>query len=582
MDKIDLPILRYKDQIIQAVRDRHVVIIKAETGAGKSTQVPQFLLACASRVVITQPRRIAAISLAERVAQELNYELGHEVGYRTSLDRKDSQETRLLFCTDGLVLLHHILGKETPVGILVIDEVHEWNMNIELLIAWVRFQLRRGVSYRVVIMSATVDAESLAGFFGDAAIIKVPGRSYPVTEVQPRNTLTEDTIQFLRERHNVLVFQPGKAEIKRIVSDLRGMSIDAEIFPLHAEMSAIDQMPCFLSYPRPKCVVATNVAQTSVTIPDIDAVMDSGLERRVECVDGIEGLYLRRISLADREQRKGRAGRTKAGVYVDFCPTVHGNRDKFPKADVMRLPLDKIILQLALIDVEVEEVIFFHQPNASQFSSARKMLCSIDCIDESGKITATGKKVVRLPTAPRFGRMIVEAHERNVLTEVTTIVAIIEQGGIITRNSEGWKDSVMAFPWSDAFTQLAAYEAALAMPKDTLTEHGIDEQAFFEAWNTRHRLYAAFPQEWKITRSTGRHADIVRAIYTGLCDRIYKRSLVVGYKDSSGNCRELPANSVVADAEFVVGIPWNLQIKTRMGPKTKRIITMATRVDKYS
>ncbi|TSC68292.1 MAG: hypothetical protein G01um101456_694, partial [Parcubacteria group bacterium Gr01-1014_56] len=183
------------------------------------------------------------------------------------------------------------------------------------------------------------------------------------------------------------------------------------------------------------------------------------------------------------------------------------------------------------------------------------------------------------PVSARWGRMLVEAEERRVLPDVITLVSIMEQGRITNRKSNGWKKNAQISNWSDAFVQLAAYEVALGLSPDQLEEHGIEPKAFTEAREQRHRLYATPQSALKVRRSTGQEKDIVCSIYAGLADCLYKKSVVQGYKDKSGGTRDLPPDSVVAGAQWVIGLPWNLQVRTDFGPKTLRLITMATRVD---
>jgi len=311
----NLPIEKFRADIVTAVEENSVVIITAETGAGKSTQVPQFLLEAGYDLVITQPRRLAARSVAERVAEEIGEELGQTVGFRTAIDRQDSSATRCLFCTDGLALVRELVGQNE--GILVLDEVHEWNENMEVLVAWVKKAIAAGSDMKVVLMSATLEAEKLSAFFDGAPVISVPGRTFPVTVQEPGMRLIDDVKTLVEQGRNVLVFQPGKQEIQDVCYALEQADVNAEVLPLHGQLSPPDQKLCFAHYGRPKVVVSTNVAQTSVTIDDIDAVVDSGMERRIELANGVEGLYLKPISLADSAQRKGRAGRVKPGVYID-------------------------------------------------------------------------------------------------------------------------------------------------------------------------------------------------------------------------------------------------------------------------
>ncbi len=274
----ELPIAQYKEAILDTVANNQVTIIVAETGAGKSTQGPQYFLEAGYRFVITQPRILAARSLAERVAGEFGCELGGLVGYRTARERKDSKDTKCLFCTDGLALVRELGGVE-GYNLIILDEVHEWSINIETLVAWYKKALGTNPKLKLVLMSATIDAEKLSTYFGGAPIVKIPGRLFPVTEIRPSGKILEDdAIRLLKEGRNVLIFQPGKKEIGETIDLLRASGVNAEVLPLHGELSPAEQALCFQTYGRPKCVVSTNVAQTSVTIPDIDAVVDPAPE----------------------------------------------------------------------------------------------------------------------------------------------------------------------------------------------------------------------------------------------------------------------------------------------------------------
>lgn len=572
-----LPIVAHKEEIVRIVADNQIVIIRAETGAGKSIKVPQYLASNDTRVIVTQPRRLAALSLAQRVAQEVECAVGEYVGYRTAVDRMAGPETRILFCTDGLELVVQIMGGEAPSGIIVIDEIHEWNLNIELLVAWCRREIARGATFKLVLMSATIDVEPLQKFLQNVAVIDIPGRSFPITEVKPRGSATQEAASLLRSGRNVLVFQPGKAQIKNTIRELEEMQLDAELFPLFADLSPMDQIPCFLEYKRPKCVVSTNIAQTSLTIPDIDAVVDSGIERRAEYTHGVRGLYLRPISLADREQRKGRAGRTKPGIYVDMCRDELGERVSFPKPDILRLPIEKVVAQLALVGIDIEDLRFLHQPDAEQIRSAKETLFAIGCMDEQGTLTEIGKEVATLPVAPRLARMLIEAKKYKVLYDMIKIASVMEQGGI-TRDPTAPKRAGSDSAWSDAFTQLAAFKKGLRLEESELEENGIDPLLFGkakEAWTRLNKIFR-HPIDLKPKAFTQR---ILRCLYTGLGDYLFRRSLVKGFKDPNGRYRNLPDGSPVATAHMVVGLPWNLQIPGHMGLRTLKLITMATKVD---
>lgn len=580
MEKSQLPITEFRSVILKAVHNNPVTIITAETGAGKSTQVPQFLLEEGYNMVITQPRRLAARSVAERVAEEFGCEFGDTVGFRTAVDRNDSATTRCLFVTDGLALVRELMGQNK--GILVLDEVHEWNENMEVLVAWTKQQIEAGINFKVVLMSATLEAEKLSAFFNNAPVIKVPGRMFPVEVKQAGSQLVDDAAELLRQGRNVLIFQPGKQEIEETIKVLEATGVSAEILPLHGQLSPEDQKRCFRSYGRPKCVVSTNVAQTSVTIPDIDAVIDSGMERRIELVDGVEGLYLKPISLADSTQRKGRAGRTKEGIYIDHCDSM--DRPDFPIAEILRKRLDQTVLRLAIAGFDMETMEFFHQPTKSDIHDAHQTLIGLGCMSSDGKVTRMGHVINRLPVSVKYGRMLVEADRLGVVDDVLTVAAIMEVGGITvappSRNRPDrpdWRTMVPSEQSSDIMGQLAVWEMAREMTKDEMYERGIAMRQYFRAKEIRYHLKEAIKRFFSFG-STGRREDILKAVCAGMVDHLFRGQYGI-YRNGEGIDRQLGTTSLVRDAEWLVGKPFDLQINTRRGMQTLRLIEMASKVD---
>jgi len=580
MNGSKLPIHSFRDQIVEAVRTSPVVVITAETGAGKSTQVPQYLLDEGYDLVVTQPRRLAARTVAERVAEEIGEEIGGTVGYRTAVDRRDSPATRCLFCTDGLALVRELMGQNK--GVLVLDEVHEWNENMEVLVAWAKRQTEAGADFKVVLMSATLEAEKLATFFNGAPVISVPGRLFPVETKKAGMRLVDDVATLVAEGRNVLVFQPGKQEIEDTCAALKQQQVNAEILPLHGQLTPEEQSRCFKHYGRPKVVVSTNVAQTSVTIDDIDAVVDSGMERRIELVDGVEGLYLKPISLADATQRKGRAGRTKPGIYIDHCGA--SGRPDFPVAEIMRKRLDQTVLRLAIAGFDMEKLAFFHQPNVSDIHDARRTLVGLGCMTADGGVTKIGKLVNRLPVSVQYARMLVEADRLGVVDDILTVAAIMEMGGITvpppSRNQPDrpdWRRMVPSESESDVMGQLAVWELGESMSKDEMREKGISLRTYFRAKEIRRHLEQAVKQFFQFG-STGRREDILKAVCAGMVDHLFKGSYG-SYRNGEGVDRELGTASLVRGAEWLVGKPFDLQIKTRRGDMTLKLIELASKVN---
>lgn len=584
-----LPVTSFKEEIVSTVAENAVTIITAETGAGKSTQVPQYLIESGYKVVVTQPRRLAARTVAARVAEELGVELGSEtIGYHIAGEQVGSLDTRLLFCTDGLALVRELLG-QARAQVLVLDEVHEWNENMEVLVAWTKRQLEEGTDFKLVLMSATMEAEKLSAYYNNAPVISVPGRTFPVEEKPVGGSLEADVVSLAREGRNVLVFQPGKAEISACAADIRqrleANQLVAEVMPLHGELTAEEQAKCFRHYTCPKVVVSTNVAQTSVTIGDIDAVVDSGLERRVEVHEGVEGLYLRPISRADAAQRKGRAGRTHAGVYIDHCAVI--DRSDFPVAEILRKRLDQTVLRLAVAGLDMEELEFFHQPNLEEVRNAKRSLAKLGCLRKDGTPTAMGRKINRLPISVSYGRMIIEASERGVLDDVLTVAAILEEGGITaptpTRNRPerpDWRKLVPEERGSDVYGQLLAYKMAQEMTKDEMRENGIKIKSYFRVRELRRRLASAVSGRGFKFGSTGDREQILKSVCAGMVDHLYRYYGCGCYINGDRTERELGQASVISSRpEWLVGKPFDLDLNGRRGRFTLYLIEMATAVE---
>jgi ATP-dependent helicase HrpB len=431
-------------------------------------------------------------------------------------------------------------------------------------------------------MSATIEAEKLASYF-DAPVIEVPGRAFPVEERKPGCDITSDAACLLRSGRNVLVFQPGKAEIAKTIADLKAMSggVDAEILPLHGELTPDEQQAAFKKYGRAKCVVATNVAQTSVTIDDIDAVVDSGLERRIELVNGVEGLYLGSISRADAKQRKGRAGRTKPGVYIDHCDEY--DRPEFPTAEILRTRLDQTVLRLAEAGFDALELEFFHQPDRDDIHEAKRALVALGCMDSNGKVTRKGQRVATMPISVETACMVIEAERLGVVDDVLTVAAILEIGEITANKDEHglpsrtWRELCPGEQDSDVLAQLAVYKAACEMKKDDLRKRGVHVKAFFKVKEVRRHLADSLRGRVREFRSSGKREDIMRAVCAGMVDHLFRFDHGT-FSNGGHQGRALNRDSVVGSADWLVGVPWDLQIQTRRGTRVLNLIRMATRI----
>lgn len=596
-----LPVLFYRRAILDAVAPAKVTIITAETGAGKSTLVPMLLYGAGYRVVVTQPRRLAARALAEYVAKGHELPMPSIVGYHTSDERCALPTTPLLYCTDGLQLVrelvgHGIQGRET---ILVLDEVHEWNLNLEVLLAWTLRRLQAGEQFKLVLMSATLDADRLAAFVGgNPPIVKVPGRLFPVERaIAKANQLVDTVIGFARRGENTLVFQPGKAEIGRLCRTLEDkLGEKAWVLPLHGEQHPDEQQVCFEPAPdgKAKIVVSTNVAQTSVTIPDITAVVDDGVERRSEVIDGIQGLYLRPISRADVEQRAGRAGRVRSGAYV-LCSDVKPEaRAQYPVPEILRLRLDQVVLRLAAQGVDAADLRFFHAPRHEDIVEAKRMLIALGAMTPGNIVTLAGQRMAELPLNVRYSRMLIEAEWHGVVPQVAAIAACLEAGDIRIRP----RDAKGQPPWRRLTTEvksdiLAIYDVwkfakpllATGRQAETLLQRaGVFPRNFLRAEELRDKILTAIERRIEVSEKTFHSTQaerdaILQSCLAGFVDHLFHLEDGV-YRGNDPHFRKLDdSTALIGKPEWIVGVPRDFEVGHGAERQVKRLVSVATVVD---
>lgn len=574
---MDFPITPFRERIVQSVIHNPVTIVVAETGSGKSTQVPRFLLEEGYRVLVTQPRRLAAYSVAEFVASKLQVELGDLVGVRTRDEKRSTKDTRLLFATDGLVVMRELMG-QTGYDVLIIDEVHEWNLHIEALVALARQVQLQDRPIKIVIMSATIDAEKLSAYFDDAPIITVLGRLHPVKKLAKGESILTDAVQHLKRGLNTLIFVPGKKEIRELIYLLKTQErVDAEVLPLHAELTSVDQQRCFQHYGRPKCIVATSVAQTSITIDDIDLVIDSGLENRIEMHAGVSGLYERAISLACALQRRGRAGRTKPGYYIDHSPNV--DRTEFPLPEILRTRLDQLALRLALIGQRISDLTFFHEPNQEQVQNAERLLRDYDCLHPNYTVTKKGGRIALMPVSVEAGCMLIEAEKQGVITELLPSLAIFESNGIVDGkgypDSGAWRELCLEEKDSDLLAQSTVWQVYKRLPRDQKQKYTLLPKSLERAEGILFHLERYLESHPVQQAPYQGREGLLAAIRAGL--KTYSFTRVNGqrrYQSSSGVERKLSRVSVIAPHNRIVGVPWD--ICPELGKEVIYLINFAT------
>ncbi len=584
----DLPVFDYCSAITNSVDVNQVTIITAETGAGKSTQVPQYLASHGyTKVIVTQPRILAARNLSHRVREEWSSRTNDSnestVAYRTAHERDDTPGTQILYCTDGLQLVREITGTGiTARQVLVLDEVHEWNENMEVLIAWAKKRCQEDPNFKVVIMSATIDTTPLADYFGTKSVITIPGRSYPVTRTHGTDVLSEISDRLLSSRNNnILVFLPGKAEIQDITNTLskKAQAAGVPIIPLHSQLEASAQQAAFGSYSSGKIILATNIAQTSVTIDDIDVVIDSGLERRSEVRSGVEGLFISQISQADCLQRAGRAGRTKAGEYIlapyDAMPCLEfDERPLYGTPEILRKHIDRLTLRLANVGIDIEELDFYHDPSDKAIQRAKQTLVALGAMRRNGSVTSVGKAMERYPVESNYARMLVESvsYSNDVQSKLAAIIAIQEVGGIVkggTRYS-GWKRYTKQKK-SDLLAQYDVYLSLDTVLQEDYEELGIISKNVHKAKEVMQRLGRdlsgiELDDNLLTPIETSDEDALLRCIVAGQIDQLWSvDDKGVATHTITKKVRELSSSTIVHNSSLIVGTPFDLQVPSHEG-----------------
>lgn len=598
-DSHELPILDWRKRILFSVDTHQVTIITAETGAGKSTQIPQYLAEHGyDKVIITQPRILAARNLCGRVREEVAINTGRDsdeyVGYRTAHERDDNPDNAILYCTDGLQLVRELTGSGiNRRQILVLDEIHEWNENMEVLIAWAKKRCNEDPRFKVVLMSATIEAESLAEYFGDAATISVPGRSFPVKKRHGSDIVSEIIKQIdAPEPHNMLVFLPGKAEIESVAEAIKkkAMAANMPIIPLHSQLEPEVQQRAFGSHTSGKVILATNVAQTSITISDIDVVIDSGLERRAEVRSGVEGLFIAEVSQADCLQRAGRAGRTKEGTYVlaqfDRLPcSVIDKRPEYGVPEILRKHVDRLVLRLANIGIDIEDLDFFHTPKKNAIKRAKAKLVTLGALTKQGKVTPVGKSMERFPVESGYARMLVETEKYSpeVQAKLATIIAIQEVDDIVKSGTRftGWRQ----FTNQTRSDLLGQYDVYLALPQIDEIDYedlGIIAKNISKSEDVRDRLLRDLGLEGvELERIREDEVEpLLRCIVAGQLDQLWavQQHGEVQHLGSNDR-RELSSGTLVKNASVIAATPFDLEVPTPKGLQTLRLVTDITAIE---
>lgn len=554
-----LPVVEIEAALRDALRgEKARVLLKAPTGSGKSTAVPGMLVDAGipGKILVIEPRRMAARLLAGWVAKLRKATLGHEVGYAVRFDTKYRADSRIIYLTDG-VFQRWIQDdpKLTGVGAVVFDEFHERRLAVDIALArCLDLQESARPDLRVVVMSATLETAGLADYLAPAISLEAGGRMFPVqvlhradrppqndrrggppqpTPVWEKMAAVCREAMAMAEPGNILMFLPGTHEIRRTVELLEnsGIAKDWDVFPLYSALPPAAQEAAISPGPRPKIIVATNVAETSLTIEGVRTVIDSGLARTAsfEPRRGINTLLITKISRAAAEQRAGRAGRTAPGrAFRLWSEAEHGRRAEFESPEVHRVDLAEAVLLLKAAGVsQVRDFRWFDAPVELSLSRAERLLHDLGALDAHGALTDEGRKMASLPLEPRFSRLMLAGHEHGCVAETAFIAATVQGDGIFTnkRGGPGRKDFIFPDDDTDFAGEWRAFESAEAMGFDPrrCDQVGVMARGARETAQGFDRLGAMarrFGWEWRGVDFQANHMAVGKAMLAAFSDQL--------------------------------------------------------------
>lgn len=578
-----LPIDTVLPALLTALRETGAAVLLAPPGAGKTTRVPPAILdagLCDGRLLVLQPRRVAARAAARRIAAERGVRVGGEVGYRVRFEDRTGPDTRIALLTEGL--LTRRLQSDPfleGVGCVVFDEFHERSLHADLGLALLR-EIRRDVrpDLRLVVMSATLDPGPVAAWL-DAPTVQSAGRAFPVEvsydplpddrRIEQRVASAVRAALSAEPSGDVLVFLPGVGEIERTAEALG--AIDAEVLPLHGRLPAAEQDRALAPHDGRRVVLSTNIAETSVTLGGVTTVIDSGLARqpRFDPAIGLERLELTRISRASADQRAGRAGRVRAGRCRRLWTAgEHRGLLPFDAPEITRVDLTRAVLEVRAWGVDPRAFEWFEAPPASTIEQAEALLTRLGALDDGG-VTPLGEQLLALPLPPRLGRVVVEGHRVGELRAAATAAALAAERDIYRRAPAITADS-------DLELRLDALRAA----DRGRAPHGVDRRALSEVRRARDQLVriAGSTLGKQPEGETDDAAALARLLLAGFPDRVAQRRAPRSdrFKLAGGGGARLSADSAVRDAELIVAVSLR---GARRGERAEHVIDVASALD---
>ncbi|MFP4066400.1 MAG: oligonucleotide/oligosaccharide-binding fold domain-containing protein [Spirochaetaceae bacterium] len=589
MIRTELPVYRRRERILKALETNQVIVVESPTGSGKTTQLPLILheagFSRGGVIGVTQPRRIAAVSVSEYIASELGEDHGETVGYKMRFEDHTSPETRIKIMTDG-ILLQELKADDmlSRYSVIMVDEAHERSLNIDFILGLLKRILAARPDFRVIVSSATINAEVFSEYFDAAPIVRIEAQMYPVDvrydpplrENDPEELLRkieEIVVRIVEEgpEGDILIFLSGEQIIKNCISTLDSSAVAGQLhlLPLYGRLSKEEQDAVFPPPPagKKKVVVATNIAETSITIDGITAVIDPGLAKmnyynpRTFTSSLVEGP----ISKASANQRKGRAGRTRPGVcYRLYTPEDFDTRPLFTLEEIYRTDLSEVVLRMAELGIrDFAAFDFISSPGRRSIIGAVETLDLLDALDPDNSLSEVGRMMAEFPLLPRFSRMIVAAIRSfpDVMLETVTAAAflstntpfLLPQGEEVAARRAHHRYRDDAGDFVSYLKLLNAYESA--QNKRTFCERRyLDPRTMAEIYNVREQLAEIVTEMGIPVGSGGSHADYLCAVSRGLIQFLCARSGKSIYRSLTADRIQIHPGSVMfrEDPEYFV------------------------------
>jgi ATP-dependent helicase HrpA len=597
MEVLDrLPAAAHVRSMLNILRRDQSLVVVGETGSGKSTVLPLFTSAAMPDVDVfcAVPRIFAAERLAGWLSEVCGQPVGRRVGFHTGVSSSTSDETRLTFCTTGVAEMRELLGQNQRRRIVFVDEAHERNCDQDMLLAFLRQEMERNPYLKVVVMSATIQSERFAEYLDGCKVLKIRGRQHQVTQVEPERTLAEDVVKYVRQGLNIQIGLAGKLEIEEafgeIENALRREGLEAVVLPLHKDVPSAQQQECFRDWGMPRVILATNIAETSLTIPDLHVVIDTGLRRRTYLNNGVQCLGTVYATQFEATQLKGRVGRTQPGIWIDRCDVPLADRPLAPPPEILRLqPTNALLKFKAFQNLDPRDMKLLDDPGVDVWDAAEDDLKQLGLMDSAPQATELGQVIARLPISVNLGRMLVEARQRGVLKEAIYVAAAIEVNGLQDRENSEWRNVVEGLDSdSELMVQLKLFEHAthltgqLANENDVL-ERGISYKNFIKAQEHAAELIRrvklmGWTEVDQYARCRSMENALVSSFMAGFPNCVFVRhgNFYIGL---DGEKRRLHGEAVTAaDTQFVAGIPWDFDPNIEGMGKPKHFINYASAV----